>query len=214
MPNKTISQKQFLLESLRVRGFSEKIVSAFDKVERKNFIPSNLEKKAYDDIPLPIGYEQTISQPYTIAVMLTMLDLKDSQKVLEVGSGCGYVLALMSELVGKKGEVYGIEIVKELAEKSQKTLESQGYKNIVVYNRNGHLGLDENSPYDRILISAALDEVPKALESQLKEDGILVAPVDSIHYDGQSLEMFQKIKGKLKVQRDIPGFIFVPFVDG
>ena len=214
MVNNILNQKNALLDSLRIRGFSEKIVSAFDKVKRENFIPSKLENEAYKDYPLQIGYGQTISQPYTIALMLNLLDLKDSQKVLEVGSGCGYVLALMSELVGKKGEVYGIEVIEELAEKSKDNLKLTDYNNITVYNRNGHLGLDENSPYDRIIMSAALDKIPTALETQLKENGLLVAPLNTVHDIGQSLVVFQKIKGELKVQRDIPGFIFVPFVDG
>ena len=105
--------KQALINSLKQKGFSRRILNAFEKVKRENFIPDKLKKYAYEDTALPIGEAQTISQPYTIAMMLSMLELKKGQKVLELGSGCGYVLALISEIVGDKGRVYGIERIKE-----------------------------------------------------------------------------------------------------
>src|SRR3989344_3741507 len=107
--------KPQLLSSLMEKSFSEDIISAFSKVPRENFVPKALEERAYEDIALPIGYGQTISQPYTIARMFSLLELKKGQKVLEIGSGCGYVLALLSELVGKKGKVFGVELINELA---------------------------------------------------------------------------------------------------
>ena len=113
--------KQQLLLSLKQKGFSKEILNAFSKIPRENFIPPQLKSKAYEDTALPIGKAQTISQPYTIAMMLSLLKLKPNQKVLEVGSGCGYVLALISEIT--KSKVYGIEIIKELAEKSKQNLE-------------------------------------------------------------------------------------------
>ncbi|GAH98217.1 unnamed protein product, partial [marine sediment metagenome] len=108
------------------------------------------------------------------ATMLNLLDLKKAQKVLEIGSGCGYVLALMSKIIGNKGKVYGVEIVKELSEKSKENL--KGYKNIKVYKRDGRKGLKEAAPFDRIIISAACKEIPKKILSQLKDKGIVVAP--------------------------------------
>ena len=201
--------KSQLLQSLKERGFSKQILEAFAKVERENFIPGELRDFTYEDTALPIGKGQTISQPYTIATMFSLLGLKKSQKVLEVGSGCGYVLALLSELVGEKGKIFGIEIIKELVEKSRQNLKE--YKNISVYNKNGAGGLPKHAPFDRILISAGCREVPKKLLFQLKTNGILVAPVGS-RYD-QSLVAYKKIKGKIVVKEKLPNFVFVPFIE-
>lgn len=198
--------KTQLLQSLKQRGFSKQILQAFDKVKRESFIPGKLKKHAYEDTALPIGEGQTISQPYTIAMMLFLLELKKEQRVLEIGSGCGYVLALMSQMI--KGKVFGVEIVKELAEKSQKNL--RDYKNVKIYNKNGSKGLQEKAPFDRIIISAACKEIPKKLVSQLKNNGIIVAPVGPKFE--QSLIAFKKIKNKLTIKKEIPGFIFVPFI--
>ncbi len=202
--------KQELVDSLKEKGFPKPILDAFSRVKRENFIPEKLRAYAYEDTALPIGKGQTISQPYTIAVMLSLLELKKGQKVLEIGSGCGYVLALISEIVGTKGEVFGVEIVKELAEISKINLEKEKrYRNIEVYNRDGSFGLEEKSPFDRIIISAACEEIPERLVSQLKEKGIIVAPVG--RYE-QSLMAFEKTKGRMKLKKEIPGFVFVPFV--
>lgn len=201
--------KSELLISLRKRGFSKKILDVFEKVLRENFIPANLLSRAYEDTALPIGYGQTISQPYTIAMMLELLEIKKRQKILEVGSGSGYVLALLSELVGKEGEIFGIELVKELANNSKTKL--RNYKNIKVFNKNGADGLEEHAPFNRILLSAATEKIPEKIIAQLKENGILVAPIGSKQI--QSLVAFQKIKNKLIIQKEIPGFVFVPFVE-
>lgn len=202
------TQKKILIESLRQKGFSDEILNAFSKVERGNFISEDLKEQAYEDTALPLGNHQTISQPYTIAMMFSLLGLRKNQKVLEIGSGCGYALALLSEIVGEKGNVFGIEIIKDLFEKSKKNLRKYG--NVKIYNRNGRLGLKEKAPFDRILISAASDEIPKHLISQLKENGIIVAPI--LSESDHSLISFEKIKGKLKTKQEIPGFVFVPLV--
>lgn len=228
--------KRQLFASLEKRGFSKQILDAFAKVPRENFVPKNLKERAYDDNALPIGYGQTISQPYTIAMMLELLQLQSSQKVLEIGSGSGYVLALLSELVGKQGKVFGIEIVKELAEISKENLKN--YSNVKVYNMNGAQGLQEEDAtsirgikrsrrsalrgkstketagslvFDRILISAALEEIPKPILSQLKNNGIIVAPI-GIFGIQQSLVAIKKTKNKTKIIKEIPGFVFVRFV--
>jgi len=200
--------KAQLLNNLKRQGFSKEILNAFSKVKREDFIPKILKEKAYEDTALSIGEGQTISQPYTIAVMLSMLNFKESQKVLELGSGCGYVLALMSEIVGKKGKVYGIEIIPELAKRSNLNL--KGYKNIKIYNKDGKKGLEEQAPFDKILISAAIQEIPKEILSQLKDKGILVAPVGS-RFE-QSLVVIQRNKDDFKIKEQIQGFVFVPFV--
>ena len=167
-----------------------------------------MKSKAYEDTALPIGEGQTISQPYTTATMLSLLSLKKSQRVLEIGSGCGYVLALMSKIVGNKGKIFGVEIIKSLTDKSKINL--QNYKNIIIYNKNGAAGLKEEALFDRIIISAACEEIPAVLTEQLEEGGIIVAPVGS-QYE-QTLTSFQKVKGELEIREEIPGFIFVQFV--
>ena len=201
--------KQELLKRLKSFGFSKKILDAFSRVKREDFVPEDLEDQAYEDTPLPIGHGQTISQPYTIAVMLSEIELKKSQNVLEVGSGSGYVLALISKILGKNGKVSGIEIISELVAKSKEALID--YENVKVYNRNGSGGLPEKAPFDRILISAACREIPKKLLNQLKDQGILLTPKGPRF--GQTLFVIQRKGNEFKTIRKIPGFIFVPFVE-
>jgi protein-L-isoaspartate(D-aspartate) O-methyltransferase len=201
--------KQQLLESLKSQGFSKKILDAFSKVKREEFIPHELEDNAYEDTPLPIGQGQTISQPYTIAMMLSELGLKKGQKVLEAGSGSGYVLALISEIVGEKGKVFGLELVSGLATRSKENL--RDYKNIEVFNRNGFNGLPEKAPFDRIIVSAACRVIPEKLLHQLKDRGILVAPKGP-RFE-QDLFVIQRKKNVFDIKKKIPGFIFVPFIE-
>ena len=200
--------KSHLIKSLKEEDFSKDILNAFSRVKRESFISDNMKHLAYENNALPIGEGQAISQPYTIATMLALLSLKKSQKVLEIGSGCGYVLALISDIVGSKGKVYGIEIIKSLADKSRINLSEYG--NVEVYHRNGGEGLAEKAPFDKIIISAALEEIPKHLIQQLKDKGLIVAPIGS-QYE-QTLTSFQKVNDKLEVREEIPGFVFVPFV--
>ncbi len=189
-----MSSKKGLIEYLDNKGFSSEIVKAFETIDREDFIDSELKSMAYDNTPLPIGSEATISQPYTIAFMLDLLDLKDNQKILEIGSGSGYVLALIKE-ISINSEIYGLELNKDIAEKSQKRV------NATVINKNGYNGLEEEAPFDRILVSAAFPEIPKHLFSQLKENGILVTPVN------QSIYKF--IKKEKIIEESYFGFNFV-----
>ncbi len=200
--------KAELIQSLRSKGFHERIVNAFEKIRREDFIPENFKGMAYEDIALPLTPDQTISQPSTIALTLSMLKLKENKKVLEIGSGCGYVLALMSEIVGEKGKVCGVEIVKDIADNCIELLKD--YKNITVYNRNGKT-MSEEAPFDRILISAALQSIPKEISDQLAENGTIVAPIGPRFM--QTLTSMKKTGDKLVIEKEIPGFIFVPFVD-
>ena len=198
-----------LISYLKREGFSEKIVNAFEKVKRENFVPERYKEYAYEDNPIPVGYGATTSQPYTIAFMLNELELEKNTKfkVLEIGSGSGYVLALLSEIT--KGKIYGVEIIKELVEKSKETLNKLNYKDIKVINKSGKNGLPEHAPYDRILISAACPdlETAKALANQLKENGVIVA---SVKY---SIFKIKKQKGKITDVKEFPGFVFVPLVE-
>lgn len=201
--------KQQLLQSLRKQGISEEILIAFSKVKREDFVDKEFKEQAYEDDALPIGYGQTISQPYTIALMLSNLELKKGQKVLEVGSGSGYVLALLAEIVGEQGEVFGIERIKELAQNSKQNL--KGYGHVKIYSGNGADGLPDYAGFDRILISAGCREMPEELFSQLKEMGIIVLPLGP--YSEKALVVIQKINGRQNVIDRKPGFMFVNFIE-
>jgi len=203
--------KKELLSRLKAMGFSKGILDAFSKVKRENFVPEEFREEVYEDTALPIGHGQTISQPYTIAVMLSELELKKAQNVLEVGSGSGYVLALISEIVGEKGKVSGIEIISELVSKSKQALALENRENVEVYNRNGSEGLPEKAPFDRILMSAACREIPEKLLEQLKNKGILLAPRGP-RFE-QTIAVIKRQGDEFKTIREIPGFVFVPFVD-
>jgi protein-L-isoaspartate(D-aspartate) O-methyltransferase len=194
--------KDELLASLRRKGFSEQIVSAFQKVRREDFVPEHLVGYAYEDMALPVMDGSTLSQPSTIAFMLNLLDLNEDSRVLEIGSGSGYALALLAEIV-PRGKVYGLEILKELGVKSKEYLKDK--KNVEVVIRNGSNGLPEFAPFDRILISASCPEVPRHLLSQLADNGILVAAVK------QSIFQIKK-SSEGTTEKEFPGFAFVPLV--
>lgn len=201
-------EKEELIKSLKNKGFNDKIITAFQHVKRENFVHENFQRMAYEDIALPLSNDQTISQPSTVALALSLLKLKENHKVLEIGSGCGYTLALISNIIGEGGKAYGVEIVQELAEESINHLKD--YSNISIYNQNGKQKLPE-APFNRILISAALTEIPHEILEQLGDKGIIVAPIGSNFM--QTLTSIKKIEGKYIVEKEIPGFIFVHFVD-
>jgi len=189
---------------------SKNIEQAFLSVEREAFFPKELLQNAYIDSAFPIGFGQTISQPSTIAIMLELLQVKKGQKVLEVGCGCGYVLALLSKLVGKKGRVFGIDLVPELVALASKNLASQGFENIAVKNGDGKQGWVEQAPFSRILISAACGKVPKKLVEQLAEKGRLVAPVGNA-FSQQMFVVEKHSAGKTDEGFAEAGFfVFVP----
>jgi protein-L-isoaspartate(D-aspartate) O-methyltransferase len=196
--------KENLLEQLRQEGFSEEIINAFGKVNREDFVSAPYAGEAYQNTALPIGYDQTISQPSTIAFMLEKSELKDGQKVLEVGSGSGYVLALMAEII-KEGEIYGTERVEELYDMARHRLKD--IPNIKVFYTPAGIGLAEKAPFDRILVSAAADQsIPQALFDQLKKGGIIVCPV------ANSIIKAKKGEDGIISAENYPGFAFVPLM--
>lgn len=198
-----MTTKPELLVYLKQQGFSNKIINAFSKVKREDFIDKNLKQYAYENNPLSIGYGATISQPYTIAFMLNLLELTDNQKILEIGSGSGYVLALINEM-SKNSKIYGIERIEELVEKSSNVLKSK--KNITVICGDGSKGLKKYAPYNRILISASAEKIPPYLYIQLKDNGIIVCPIKN--------SIFQiKRKGLRLEKKEFRGFIFVPLIE-
>src|SRR3989338_367698 len=172
-------KRRQLVEFLKGSGAikSTAVEIAFLKVKRELFLGKWMEKDAYLDTALPIGSGQTISQPTTIAVMLELLEAGKGMNVLEVGSGSGYVAALLSEIVESNGRVTGMELEEELIGQSKKNLNKQGCKNVEIVKGDGSLGSKEKAPFDRILVSAACPFVPKPLFDQLKEGGRIVAPV-------------------------------------
>jgi len=195
--------KKELISHLRKQGFSEAILKGFKKVKREDFIPKEYKKYAYCDGAVPIGCGATISQPYTIAFMLDLLELnKKLTKVLEIGSGSGYVLALLSKIVD--GKIYGVEIIKELAEKSKGVLRKN--KKIKVINKSGFNGLPEYASFDRILISASApnEEAVLKLKEQLKENGIIVASV------GNKIIKIKKVNDNIE---KFYGFAFVHLIE-
>ncbi|MCH7850223.1 MAG: protein-L-isoaspartate O-methyltransferase [Nanoarchaeota archaeon] len=200
-----MNNKERLLEKLKDQGFSKGIVSVFRKVDRKLFVGESYLDESYLDIALPIGNSQTISQPYTIAFMFSLLKLEKGLKVLEVGSGSGYVLALLSKFCSS-GQVFGIELIEDLAKKS--ILRLRNYKNVKVIIGDGKKGLIKEALFDRILVSAAGKKVPGELLKQLKVGGILVMPISSTSTEN-SIRVVEKGKNKNKVM-DISGFVFVP----
>ena len=189
---------------IKARGVKEpRVLTAMLKVERHLFIPKDLQPTAYSDQPLPIGEGQTISQPYIVALMTELLELKGEENVLEVGTGSGYQAAVLAELAK---EVYTIEIVEKLANSAEKLLLQLGYKNIQVKAGDGYLGWPEAAPFDAIIVTCAPDHIPKPLVDQLKEGGRMVIPVGEYT---QELKKIVKRAGKLETTNAIP-VIFVP----
>ena len=206
-------EREELVERLVRWGYLSKrdIIDAFKKVPRHEFIPENIRDYSYADQPLSIGHGQTISAPSMIAIMLESLDFKVGQKVLEVGTGSGYNAALIAEIVERKGKVFSIERIDELAEFGRTNLERTGYGWVKVIVGDGTYGYEKEAPWDRILVTACTPELPKPLVKQLKVEGKLGAPVGQ-HYMFQTWVVAEKrTKGELKID-ERGGCSFVPLV--
>lgn len=184
-----------------------KVIDAFKEVKRDSFMKPEHKEEAYGDYPLPIGEGQTISQPTTVMLMTEALELKEGHKVLEVGSGSGYQAAIISKIVGEKGKVVSTEIIPELAEFAKRNLENAGIKNVEVINSDGSKGYKKEAPYDRILVAAASPRIPKALVSQLKENGIIIIPVGDLNE--QTMIKGTKKNSRL-IEENLGQFMFVP----
>ena len=194
-------------EQIKSRGVSDPLVlKAMEKVKRHQFVETELQEAAYEDHPLPIGEGQTISQPYIVASMTELLQLKGGEKILEVGTGSGYQAAVLAEIVR---EVYTIEIIPELALKAKKNLEANKYKKVYVKTGDGYLGWPEMAPFDGILVTAAPDHIPKPLVEQLNPGARMVIPVGPT-YQVQYLKVIEKNKnGSIKEDIQYP-VRFVP----
>lgn len=200
-------REEMVREQLIPRGIEDKrVLAVFRKVTREVFVLAELKEDAYGDFPLSIGEGQTISQPYMVALMTQCLELKGDEKVLEIGTGCGYQTAILAEL---SKEIYSIERIRTLAKRAEKSLEKLHYTNVRVLVGDGTLGWEEFSPYDRILVTAATQEVPSPLMDQLEEKGIMVIPVGGIY--SQELKVIRKQRGRAKM-KTAERCIFVPLI--
>ncbi len=174
-------RERMVERQIRARGIADtKVLEAMRRVPRHLFVPEFVREQAYEDYPLPIGAEQTISQPYIVALMTSLLELKGGEKVLEIGTGSGYQAAVLAEIAGK---VYTIEILEELANQARETLTALGYKNLELRVGDGWMGWPTAAPFDGILVTAAPPKVPQALVDQLAVGGRLVIPVGRTFQD-------------------------------
>ncbi len=198
-------RQRMVIEQLKARGINEsRVLGAMAKVPREEFVSPDSRAGSYEDGPLPIGYGQTISQPYIVAFMTEQLRLKPSDRVLESGTGSGYQAAILAELVS---EVYSIEIVEPLAKNAEATLQRLGYENVHVRIGDGYKGWPEAAPFDAITVTCAPDKVPQPLVDQLKDDGRMVIPVGDRF--AQELYLLEKKNGQLKQSATLP-VRFVP----
>jgi len=196
--------RERLVLQLIAKGIKDdKVIAAMRAVQRHEFVPKGYRTKAYADHPLPIGMDQTISQPYIVAYMTEMLELDGSENVLEIGTGSGYQAAVLAEIVGT---VYTIEIVEPLARNAEKTLKRLGYDDVFVKVGDGYRGWPEHAPFDAIIVTAAPDHVPQPLVEQLKVGGRMVIPVGEW---GQWLMLITKDEDGVTTRKDLP-VRFVP----
>jgi protein-L-isoaspartate(D-aspartate) O-methyltransferase len=193
---------------LRSRGIRDpRVLTAMGKVPREQFVPEAFRERAYSDHPLPIGHEQTISQPYIVALMTEALELTGSEKVLEIGTGSGYQSAILAELAKS---VFSVERIHALAKEARSRLEGLGYHNVSVRAANGTFGWVEYAPYDAVLVTAAAPTVPKILIEQLKEGGRMICPL-SEGAQAQRLCLVRRVGNQTKT-RILSECSFVPFI--
>jgi protein-L-isoaspartate(D-aspartate) O-methyltransferase len=204
---KTIDKRKEMIETqIKRRGIKDPdVLSAMSSVPRHLFMPEHVRNQAYDDNPVPIGEGQTISQPYIVALMTESLGLSENARVLEIGTGSGYQAAVLARIVD---EVYTIEIKSALHARATETLERLGFDNITTKNEDGYFGWEEHAPFDAVMITAAVDHIPRPLFSQLKDGGKMILPLGD-PYGIQELVLVIK-KGESYTVEYITGVLFVP----
>ncbi len=200
-------REAMVVEQIERRGIKDlPTLNALRSVPRHLFVPKDQRDRAYLDGPLPIGYGQTISQPYIVAYMTAAIEPQSDFKVLEIGTGSGYQAAVLAEIVDR---VYTIEIVEELAEAASERLSNLGFENVRVKHADGYHGWKEHAPFDAIVVTAAAEFIPPPLVQQLKEGGEMIIPIGS-PFSVQQLMSVEKIEGKTKTKAHFP-VRFVPF---
>ena len=200
-------RERMVQEQLKARGLTDdRLLSAFRKVPRHRFVPREFQTQAYADHPLPIGEQQTISQPYIVALMISRLRLQGHERVLEIGTGSGYETAVLAELAL---EVFSVERLPALLAAAKVRMTELGYANVHLSAGNGTLGWPTYAPYDAILVSAGAPEIPVPLLAQLADPGRMVLPVGSI--EAQMLAEVEKYHGQI-TRQDVAGCVFVPLV--
>jgi protein-L-isoaspartate(D-aspartate) O-methyltransferase len=208
-PDESVGRMEFML-SLRRRGISDQaVLRAMDEVPREHFVMPDFLDQAYGDQALPIACGQTISQPYVVAYMTEQLDVRPPNRVLEVGTGSGYQAAILSRLAR---EVVSVERYRTLAEAARTRLETLGYRNVEVVVGDGFAGVPSRAPFDRIIVTAAAEDVPQTLVDQLAEGGVMVLPVGP-HSGPQQIVKLTKRKGELE-RSDLLTVRFVPLLPG
>jgi protein-L-isoaspartate(D-aspartate) O-methyltransferase len=197
-------RRRMVDEQLRARDIQDaRVLDVMRQVPRHLFVPESLRARAYEDTPLPIGFDQTISQPYIVAYMTQALEVQPHHRVLEIGTGSGYQAAVLSRLAA---QVYTIEIVEPLAARARAALAALGYRNLEVRTGNGYLGWPEQAPFDRIMVTAAPDEVPPVLVQQLAVGGVMAIPVGEAR---QELRVLRRTATGTETLRTLP-VRFVP----
>lgn len=201
-------RREMVRSQIAARGIRDsRVLAAMETVPREEFVPPDMRNRACDDGPLPIGHQQTISQPLTVAFMAEALQLMGDEKVLEIGTGSGYGAAVLSRLAK---EIHTIERLEDLASAARKRLARLGYSNVWVHRGDGTLGLPEYAPYDAICVTASPETLPEAYQGQLTEGGRLVIPVGDLHY-GQQMMRYTKNGGEL-LRENLGEFSFVPLI--
>ena len=202
----TVERRAMVDDQLRARGIrNPRVLDAMLTVPRHLFVPEEQRERAYADTPLPIGYDQTISQPYIVALMTEAIEVGANDRVLEIGTGSGYQAAVLSVLAS---EVFTIEIIPPLAARARDSLAALGYRNVRVRAGNGYAGWPENAPFDRIIVTAAPDEVPRPLVDQLKVGGLMAIPVGT---GTQELRILRRTSSGLETLATYP-VRFVPMI--
>ena len=203
------ARRTMIDRDLRGRGIKDpRVLSVMEAVPRHLFVPENLRLSAYEDRPLPIGEGQTISQPYIVAYMSELLELRGNEKVLEIGTGSGYQTAVLARLAA---EVYSIEIISSLSESAKRIIEQLGFKNVYLKVGDGFFGWEEKTPFDAILLTAAAPEVPQPLWRQLREGGRIIMPLGR-PWKTQRLIRVRKVAGKAVVE-ELTDVLFVPMTE-
>jgi len=205
----TSQRERMVIDTIVRRGITDEgVLKAMRSVPRHAFVPESDQPHAYGDYPLPIGYGQTISQPYIVALMTILLGLEDGDKVLEIGTGSGYQAAVLAEIPGV--DVYTIEIIPELSERARATLDNLDYDNVHSRQGDGYYGWPEHAPFDAIIVTAAPDHVPQPLIDQLAPNGVLVVPVGPPGGYQTLWRFVKQADGEVKAYNE-GGVAFVPF---